>query len=368
MYARLVIGAWEFVGHWDLVIGYCAQWRLNCIMLQELFRIPFLGWPIFSYGLMMVIGFLAAMQLAKFLANRCGLDGEIFVNACLLALVTGVVGARLSHVLENITEYTTVTPTRSAWDNFVAAINIRSGGLTYYGGFLLAFPSLVFYAIKKKLPLRLSMDIVAPCIVIGLGFGRIGCFLNGCCYGDKCDLPWAVHFPYQSLAYDDQVHHHEIQPPAELLVPTVDGGTRLITREEIARGELNYKNALGEPIRLDAATASLARQQRSLGVHPAQLYSTFTAFLIAGIVFCYFTLPHAPGRAFALMLMLEGGTRFILEMLRVEPAVWGHFSISMLIGLGVAAMGVALWLIFGLSRPLSDESERLYSKVQSTGG
>src|SRR5262245_13063356 len=135
-------------------------------MMQELFRIPFLNLPIYSYGLMMVIGFLCAIQLAKFLGKRYGIDPEIFVNAGLIALITGVLGARLSHVIENIGQYTTITPTRSAWDNFIDAINIRSGGLTYYGGFLLAFPSLVFYAIHKKVPLRLGMDIVAPCIVI----------------------------------------------------------------------------------------------------------------------------------------------------------------------------------------------------------
>src|SRR5689334_18877037 len=71
-------------------------------MLQELFRIPGLDLPIYSYGLMMVIGFLAAIQLAKYLATRSGLDPEIFINAGLLALVTGIIGARLSHVLENL--------------------------------------------------------------------------------------------------------------------------------------------------------------------------------------------------------------------------------------------------------------------------
>ena len=68
-------------------------------MLQELFRIPFLNIPVYGYGLMMVIGFLLALQLAKFLARRSGFDPEIFVNCGLIALVAGVLGARLSHVL-----------------------------------------------------------------------------------------------------------------------------------------------------------------------------------------------------------------------------------------------------------------------------
>src|SRR5688572_25724226 len=111
-------------------------------MLQELFRIPLIDVPLYGYGLMMVIGFLAAVQLAKFLARRCGLDPEAFVNAGLLALVSGVVGARLSHVLENLGEYT--GPSRSFMANLWDAINIRSGGLTFYGGLLLATPVLLY--------------------------------------------------------------------------------------------------------------------------------------------------------------------------------------------------------------------------------
>lgn len=300
-------------------------------MLQEIFRIPGLNLPIYSYGLMMVIGFLSAIHLTKFLARRSGLDPELFVNAGLLALITGIAGARISHVIENIGHFTTITPTRSAWDNFIDAINIRSGGLTYYGGFLLAFPSLVFYAIKKKIPLRLGMDIVAPAIVIGLGFGRIGCFLNGCCYGAQCNLPWAVSFPYHSLVYEEQVNRGQLQPPVELLYDAPQGPPRLLSNQEVAANPLAKR---------------VAATTRSLPVHPAQLYSAFTAFLIGAIVLTFFTLPHATGRAFALMLMLEGSSRFVLEMLRVEPPAIGPFSLSMVIGLGVASLGVLLWFAF----------------------
>jgi phosphatidylglycerol:prolipoprotein diacylglycerol transferase len=304
-------------------------------MLQELFRIPIPGFgelPIFSYGLMLVIGFLAAVQLAKFLARRTGIDPEIFVNAGLIALVTGIVGARLSHILENTGQY--FDPTRSAWANFKDAINIRSGGLTYYGGFLLAFPTLVWYALKKKLPLRLSMDIAAPCIMIGLAFGRIGCFLNGCCYGDQCSLPWAVQFPYHSWAYQDEFDRHKIEVPPELLAPTDDGRVKLRDPRSL---------------RSDPGLEALAASEHSLPLHPAQIYSAITAFLIAGITLVYFTLPHAVGRGFALMLMLEGGTRFLLELLRVEPPVVGSFSLSMILGLALLAMGIAMW--FALGRP-----------------
>src|SRR5688572_4104046 len=112
-------------------------------MMPELFRIPVPDWvplvgreiPLFGYGLMMVIGFYVSMQVGRALARRSGVDPDVIINVALIALIFGILGARLSHVLENLGEYT--SPTRSAWDNFSAAINIRSGGLTFYGGLIL---------------------------------------------------------------------------------------------------------------------------------------------------------------------------------------------------------------------------------------
>jgi len=91
----------------------------------------------------------------------------------------------------------------------------------------------------------------------------------------------------------------------------------------------------------------LASHEHSRSVHPAQLYSTITAWLLAALLVAYFTLPHAPGRVFALMMVLEGATRFLLEMLRTEPPVVGRLSLSMIIGLVLVAGGVVLWVVFG---------------------
>lgn len=187
----------------------------------------------------------------------------------------------MSHVLENLGDYT--DPSRSFAANLFDAINIRSGGLTFYGGLLLATPILIGYALKKKIPLLHGMDIIAPCIMVGLGFGRIGCFLNGCCYGAACDLPWAVLFPG---------HEHS--------------------------------------------------------VHPAQLYSSFNAFFLVAVLLAFYAMPHAPGRVFALMLILKGISRFLLEILRAEPAVLGPMSFSMVLSLFVLLpAGLAFWWFCG---------------------
>src|SRR4051812_25713390 len=171
-------------------------------MFPEILHLHFKGdWPIihhdlrlYSYGLMLVIGFLLAVELAKFLARRTSIDPEIFANAAMLALLSGVIGARISHILENLSDFTRGT----AKENILNMLNLRAGGLTFYGGLLLAFPIVVLYGVIKKVPIRRGMDIAAPCILVGLGIGRIGCFLNGCCYGAECNLPWAVQFPYAS--------------------------------------------------------------------------------------------------------------------------------------------------------------------------
>jgi phosphatidylglycerol:prolipoprotein diacylglycerol transferase len=309
-------------------------------MHQELFRIPGLDVPVYGYGVMLVLGFFAGVALAKFLARRSGLDGEVFVNAALIALVTGVLGARLSHVLENLSDFTRAD--LGFGENLKNVFNMRSGGLTYYGGFLVATPVTMLYGWYKKVPLRLGMDIIAPCVMVGLGFGRIGCYLNGCCHGAECNLPWAVTFPYHSNAYLDHYHNKNNPLPAP---PAVE-------RLDLATG----KTKLVSPERLKAESlGNLIGQVRSRPVHPSQLYSTVTAWLLAALLVAYFTLPHVPGRVFALMLMLEGTSRFLLEMLRTEPPVLGMMSLSMIIGVGLLFGGAAMWWAVG--RFFSDSTD-----------
>lgn len=399
-------------------------------MYQVLFHLPgFLpligGMPVYGYGVMLVIGFFAAIYVARFLAVHSRMDPEIFINAGLIALLAGVAGARLSHVLETWPDYTrsSVTvatanadtllpqpvkaekeadytlygPNRtvlgryhlaqdapigfsiqqgrlvavagaqpiplpagegrweravSVWENLFNAVNIRSGGLTFYGGLLLATPCTIAYGLMKKVNVRVGMDIVAPCVMIGLGFGRVGCYLNGCCYGAQADprqVPWAQTigtFPYYSNPYRDEVEKHKIDVPEKLRVPTTDGGWVPMPPED-----LRHHLSVDQP-----KLEQLMAEQHSLPLHPAQLYSTITAWLIAAVLIACFTLPHVPGRIFALMLLLEAPTRYILEMLREEPAVAGKGtrylsflppqSFSMVLSVGLFILGIVLWFAF----------------------
>lgn len=315
-------------------------------MWQELLRIhvPYtsIQVPIYGYGLMLVVGFLAATALGRFLARRVGLDGEVFVNAALLALVTGVLGARISHVLENFSEYTRAD--RSSWDNFLDAANLRSGGLTFYGGFILATGCLLLYGRLKRVPLKLGMDIVAPCVMIGLAFGRIGCFLNGCCYGAECDsVPWQVRFPYMSIPYQAELKENKLTVPAQLQTKAEIGKPQA---DVPALGLLSPKPASRPMTPEEAQTAGVAdaaAHEHSLWLHPAQIYSSIDAFLIAAVLIAFFTLRPPPGRVFALMLLLDPPTRFLLEMLRVEePLVWG-LTMAQVTAIPLFVVGIWLW-------------------------
>jgi len=301
-------------------------------MYPELFHIPFTNIAVHSYGLMLVIGLLLAMELSKFLARRSGLNDEHFATAAILALVSGLIGARIFFVLQMWHKEFNGGPLgKELFD----AVNITSGGLVYYGGFLVAIPTLIGYAIWKKIPILRGMDIVAPCVMIGLGFGRIGCFLNGCCEGAHCELPppLTVTFPYHSNPYITQVDTHQLRPnPALLHYDPIRDTDRLMTPEEIKQ---------------QADLVKVAASERSLPVIDTQLMSTITALMIAGICVCYFSLGGAPGRAWALMMMLEGPTRALLEGMRVEPLFIGRMTLSMFIGIMLAIVGAVMWFVCG---------------------
>lgn len=298
-------------------------------MHPELFNIPFFNVPVHSYGLMLVLGLLSAMELAKYLARRSGLNPDHFATASILALVFGLIGARIAYVIQNFDEFTRID--RSFSQNLFDAINLTTGGLVYYGGFLFAFAALVLWAVRKSIPLFRAMDIIAPCLMIGLAFGRVGCFLNGCCWGQHCEAESAVavSFPYHSPAYMDDYEKGKITPDPRLFSRDPALRTeRLLTPKEIAK---------------HPDLVEIASKEHAITVINTQLISTATASLIALVCVFAFTLYWAPGRVFALMMMLEGVTRTLIEGLRVEPKELGSLTLSQVIGIGVFVGGIVLW-------------------------
>jgi prolipoprotein diacylglyceryltransferase len=149
---------------------------------------------VYGYGLMLVLGFLLSTWLAQRKARRAGESPEAFSAIAMLALIGGVGGARLAYVIENWESFA------NAPNKLSAVMNITSGGLIYYGGLGLGTALVLVYVAVKKLPARRYLDMVAVSIMVGLAFGRMGCLLNGCCYGSTCEASWplAMRFPMYS--------------------------------------------------------------------------------------------------------------------------------------------------------------------------
>lgn len=188
-------------------------------MRPELLTIPILDWPIKSYGAMLTIGFLSAIWLSIKRAERMKMDPDIVLNIGMVCLVCGVVFARVFYVAHYWTTSFKYQPSP-----IMAALNFTQGGLEYYGGLIGAIIGAIVYMAIKKVSIRMYTDLLAPATAFGLAFGRIGCLLNGCCWGGVCvdaaghqTVPWGIQFPHGSPAQMRQWENRQLTLPAELL-------------------------------------------------------------------------------------------------------------------------------------------------------
>jgi phosphatidylglycerol:prolipoprotein diacylglycerol transferase len=261
--------------------------------------------------------------------------------------------------------------------------NVPEGGIVLYGAFLGGLgAALVFFA-ARKLPALAIADIIIPGMVIGASLGRVGCFLNGCCFGGLCtsELP-SVQFPVNSPPYVHQLQNGWLQG---IRFTTSDG--QIVVREvepgsAAARGGLRpgdqivaftAEDGKERPISTSADLhAALVRfpqprlklasgQTRvlpfipppvSLPVHPAQLYDALNLALLTLVLWLYYPLRRHDGEVLALGMIFYSITRFVLEIIRVdEPSQLGTgLSISQLISFGVFAAGVAILVVNEIRR------------------
>ncbi|MBF0498928.1 MAG: prolipoprotein diacylglyceryl transferase [Candidatus Riflebacteria bacterium] len=151
---------------------------------------------VYAYGTMMAIGYTFGTILILREVSREGIDAESIFDMLLLQMVVGVAGARILYLLE----YS--DPTTGSVPGF---FDFERGGLTFYGAVISSILFDLVFLKFKRIPFWRVMDVVGPVgIPIGVIFGRIGCFLNGCCYGVACSYPWGVVFP--------RVSEHPLHP------------------------------------------------------------------------------------------------------------------------------------------------------------
>jgi len=144
--------------------------------------------PLHSYGLFLVLGFFASTWLACLEAKRRGYDPNVVLDAAMPLLLISLVLCR--------TLYFLVYP--SQWRGFGEFVQIWNGGLSFHGAIVGGLGTLAYFSWTRKIPFGTMTDFVAPGAFLGYAIGRIGCFMNGCCYGyavDRSRVPWACRFP-----------------------------------------------------------------------------------------------------------------------------------------------------------------------------
>lgn len=158
----------------------------------------FNGFEIHWYGVCIAIGFLCSVGLLRLIKKYAHITDDHVYTITMLALIMGIIGARLFYVIQFHHQF----PYTTFGEWLYKIINIRAGGIVFYGGFIGGFTSMLIYAKLKHINTLELLDVLSPAMLIAHAFGRIGCFMQGCCHGAPAPewLPFAPQFPAGSLA------------------------------------------------------------------------------------------------------------------------------------------------------------------------
>jgi phosphatidylglycerol:prolipoprotein diacylglycerol transferase len=235
------------------------------------------------YGVMVALGFLAGLWTAGRRAAQVGIQPEKVLDFGPWIIVGAIVGARLLYVISYWKDSFAGRP-------FLEVFMVWRGGLVYYGGLIGACLAVILYARLKAVPLWKFADILSPSIALGYFFGRIGCLMNGCCYGRECHLPWAISFPAP----------HETHPVGGSATP----------------------------------------------VHPTQIYEALLSLgLYAGLAWL-FRRKRFDGQVFASYLVCYAALRSLVELFRGDYAqhfIGGWITPAHLVSIGILVTGLVLF-------------------------
>ncbi len=285
--------------------------------------------PFPSYFVLLLAGFLLATVIGAVWAKRVGQNPDVVVDLGLAMVLAGVAGGRLLHVLADghLSDYVNlcvdhtkvdwlISPTQckspdyhGKWD-FVKGVchptesdcwawaRFYAGGLTYYGGFVAASVAAWFLLRADKFPFWKAADMAGMVVPLGLGFGRMGCLLAGCCFGKPWVSNLAIHFPENSPASEGQWKAG--------LLPTMNA--------------------------------------ESLPVHPTQIYESAASLAIAAFLMFYFHgRKRYDGQVFLAFVALYSIARFVIEFVRADDR-GGFLGLSTSQLVGVALVGGVVWL------------------------
>ncbi len=154
-------------------------------MRSVLFEIG--GFPIYTYGVMLLLAFVFGLFLILREAPRKGFNPDYVYEAFIISIILTVFGSRITYIFLNWEIYSS--------EPLLRTLIARETGLTFYGGLIAVLLGLSVHCYYRKISALKLIDFIVPFIALGYGITRIGCFLNGCCYGHVTTLPWGVAFP-----------------------------------------------------------------------------------------------------------------------------------------------------------------------------
>lgn len=240
------------------------------------------------YGVMMALAFLAGLWTASRRGLRDGIAGEKVLDLGPWLIVGAILGARTLYVITFWREQFANEP---FWEVFM----VQKGGLVYYGGLIGACLACIVYARIKKLELWKLADVLAPSIALGYVFGRIGCLMNGCCYGRACDVRWGITYP--------------------------------------------------------AGHATHAVGGAATKVHPTQIYESLLSLCLYAFLAWMYRRKKFDGQIFATYLVSYAVLRSFVEMFRGDYPEYQHFfggwaTPAQLVSIGILTAGLILfWLL-----------------------
>jgi phosphatidylglycerol:prolipoprotein diacylglycerol transferase len=267
-------------------------------MCPQLFEIgPF---TVYSYGLMLALGFIAGSYLFVSEFKRLKLDPNIANNITLIALVAGIAGAKLLFIIEN-------------WSSFVrdpAGLIFNPGGLTFYGGLILAIFSVYLYGKKKGIKFLTITDAISPGLILGYGIGRIGCHLSGDGdYGFPTTLPWGTD--YSNGTYPPSIALRDFPE----ITSQFPGG---IVPDNIP-------------------------------CHPTPIYEFIACALICWFLWSIRKKTTPTGKLFMIYLILSGVERLFVEFIRLNKRIIFNLSEAQIISIVLIVSGLIGWRILNAS-------------------
>jgi phosphatidylglycerol:prolipoprotein diacylglycerol transferase len=260
---------------------------------------------VYSYGMMMALGFLAADLVISSECKRRGLNSDFASALVVWSAISGLACSRLYSVIDNFPAYA-----HDPW-----SIIFSGSGFVWYGGLIGGLISAFLVARYYKVSIGATADMAGPALVIGQALGRIGCLVSGDGdWGVPTTLPWGMEFPNAIVGWN--------------------GNTVL---------------------KLDSQHHLVSGFYPAVHVHPTPIYEAIAYTLIFLFLWSRRTKTTVPGQIFYLYMMLAGTARFLVEFLRVNPRVFMGLSEAQLIALVMMVLGTSLYLYTAM-RPRKDET------------